>query len=169
MAQSKLVGLVFEAWKDMDDVLAGVTAAEAAARAGGGSSFAWTLAHVSHQLDAWVNVRFQGRAAHPLIGADRFRMGGSGAAEDWAAVRAGVAAVRAAARGYLAGLTEADLERVVPYDGSFAALRERGLSLRHALLRIAAHHYVHVGEIAAERARRGQRVGDYPGPLSECV
>ena len=169
MARSHTVGLVFAAWRDMDDVLAGVTAAGAAARPDGGSSFAWTLAHVTNQLDAWINVRFQRRAPHSLVGADRFRMGGSGAAEDWPALRAGVAEVRAAARGYLAGLAEADLDRVVLYDGSFTALRERGLSLRHALLRIAAHHYVHIGEIAAERARRGERVGNFPGPMSECL
>ncbi len=46
---------------------------------------------------------------------------------------------------------------------------EAVLGLRHALLRICAHHYFHIGEIATKRSRLGQQVGDYPGPLEDCV
>ena len=34
---------------------------------------------------------------------------------------------------------------------------------------LCAHHYFHIGEIATKRSRLGQRVGDYPGPLEDCV
>ncbi len=34
---------------------------------------------------------------------------------------------------------------------------------------LLTHHYFHIGEIATKRSRLGQQVGDYPGPLEECV
>lgn len=168
MPASKLVGLVFDAWSDLDRALAGLDPGDAV-RAEDGSSFAWTAAHVANQLDAWVNVRFLNREPHPLIGQMHFRAGGTGEAEDWPAVQTAVAQVRAAARGYLEPLTESDLDLVIPYDGSFAHLRQTGLPLRHALLRICAHHYFHIGEIATKRVALGHDVGDYPGPLMETV
>jgi hypothetical protein len=166
---SKLVGLLFEAWKDMDRVLADLDPEEAVRPLDGGSSFAWTAAHVANQVDAWVNVRFQRRAPHELIGQTRFRVGGTGVADDWQAIQAGVQEVRNAARTYLEGLSESDLDLVIAYDGSLAHLRETGLPLRHALLRICAHHYFHIGEIATKRSTLGQRVGDYPGLLEGCI
>ena len=169
MPNTKLVGLLFEAWKDMDRVLAGLDSEEVARPLDGGSSFAWTAGHVANQVDAWINARFQGRAAHELIGQARFRVGGTGAADDWQAIRAGVQEVRDAARAYLERLNEADLDLALPYDGSLSHLREGGLSLRYALLRICAHHYYHIGEIATKRGALGQQVGDYPGPLEDCV
>jgi hypothetical protein len=169
MATSNLVGLLFEAWKDMDRALAGLDGAEATRPGDGGSSFAWTDAHVANQVDAWINVRFRRREAHELIGQDRFRAGGPGEADGWEAIQAGVGEVRDAARSYLEGLAENDLDLVIPYDGSFSRLRETGLSLRHALLRICAHHYFHIGEIASKRAGLGHDVGDYPGPLDEAI
>ena len=42
MAKSKLVGLLLEAWNDMDRVLADVRPSEATLQRDGGSSFAWT-------------------------------------------------------------------------------------------------------------------------------
>ncbi len=169
MAESKLVGLLFEAWKDIDRVLAGLDPAEAVRPLDGGSSAAWTAAHVANQLDAWTNVRFQRRDPHELISQDRFRVGGSGVADDWEAILIGVREVRDAARSYLQGLGESDLDIVIPYDGSFPHLRETGLGLRYALLRTCAHHYFPIAEIATKRDRLGQRVGDYPGSLEECV
>ena len=58
MAESKLVGLLFEAWKDTDRVLAGLDPTEAVRPLDGGSSAAWTAAHVANQIDAWINIRF---------------------------------------------------------------------------------------------------------------
>lgn len=170
MAKSKLVGLLLEAWNDIDRVVASLPPADAARPRNGGSSFAWTYAHVANQLDAWLNVRFQKRPAHALIGQTRFRIGGPGTTDDtWDAIRAAVLDVRQAARSYLETLTDADLDLVIPYDGSLSPLRESGLSLRYALLRICAHHYFHIGEIAAKRSRLGHQVGDYPGPLEQCI
>ena len=169
MAKSKLVGFLLAAWSDMDRVLADLDPAEAVRSLDGGSSFAWTVAHVANQVDAWINVRFQRRAPHELIGQGRFRAGGTGVADDWEAIQTGVQEVRRAAGAYLASLNESDLDLVIPYDGSFAHLRETGLGLRYALLRTCAHHYYHIGEIATVRSRLGQRVGDYPGLLEECV
>ncbi len=169
MAESKLVGLLFESWKDTDRVLVGLDPAEAVRPLDGGSSAAWTAAHVANQVDAWINIRFQRLTPHVLIAQDRFRAGGCGVADDWRAIEGGVREVREAARKHLEGLSESDLDLVIPYDGSFVHLREAGLGLRHALLRICAHHYFHIGEIATKRSRLGQQVGDYPGPLGDSV
>jgi hypothetical protein len=168
MPASKLVGLLFEAWKDVDRVLAGLDPADAV-QSRDGSSFAWTAAHVANQVDAWINVRFQRRAPHELIGLTCFRAGGTGGADAWPAIQEGAREVRDAARTYLEDMNESDLDLTLPYDGSLSHLRESGLSLRHAVLRIAAHHYYHVGEIATKRSALGQRVGDYPGLLEECI
>ena len=73
--------------------------------------------------------------------------------------------MRAAARAYLEPLSPADLDLTIPYDGSLAHLRERGLNLRYAVLRACAHHYFHTGEIASLRSRLGHDAGDYPGRL----
>ena len=77
--------------------------------------------------------------------------------------------VRGAARGYLAELADADLDRTVPYEGGLAYLQETGLSLRHALFRLCAHHYFHTGEIASKRSMLGHQVGDFPGALTESL
>jgi len=165
MSRSKLAGLLFDAWEDLDRVLAGLNAHDAVAAPPGESSFAWTLGHLANQLDAWTNARFQKLAPHPLISQQRFRFGGTGVAEDWDSIRAGAQDVRQAARAYLIDLTDGDLDLVIPYDGSFAHLRESGLNLRYALFRTITHHYFHIGEIATKRTRLGHNVGDYPGKL----
>jgi hypothetical protein len=140
MAKSKLVGLLLEAWNDIDRVVADPTSAEAARPHDGGSSFAWTFAHVANQVDAWLNVRFGKRPAHPLISETRFRVGGPGATDDdWQAIRVAVDEVRGLARSYLEGMSDGDLDLMVSYDGSLAPLRETGPSLCYALLRICAH------------------------------
>src|SRR3989304_7521983 len=97
MAKSKLVALLFEAWKDMDRALEGLAEADAVRGVDRGSSFAWTAAHVANQVDAWLNVRFQCRAPHPLIGQERFRFGGTGAAGGWLQIQAGGGGGRGAA------------------------------------------------------------------------
>jgi len=169
MAKSRLVGLVFEAWKDLDRVLEGLDAQDLVQNFDGGSSFAWTLAHVTNQVDAWINVRFQGREPHDLIGQDRFRIGGTGAADNWLQIEEGVSEVRRATRSYLEELQELDLDLTIPYDGSFTHLHQTGLNLRFALLRGCVHHYFHIGEIASKRDRLGHSVGDYPGLLEESL
>ncbi len=169
MPQSKLVGLMFEAWVDIDRVVEGLTPEEAVRNWGGGSAFAWTLAHVTHQLDGWINVRFQKHPPHPLINDSRFAIGGTGEAEDWEEIVIGVAEVRRDVRSYLDGMKEDDLDLVIPYDGTFSKVREKGLSLRHALIRLSAHHYYHIGEIGTKRDSLGHKVGDYPGELSQAI
>ena len=169
VARSKLVGLVFEAWDDLDRVTAGLDDQTMMDRSEGGSAFGWTIGHVTTMIDAWINVRFAGHSPHPLLSPDQFRLGASGIADNWPAIAIAVADVRRVARAYLADLDESALDQTVPYDGSFVVLREPGLTLRYALLRIAAHHYYHIGEIASKRDRRGDRVGDYPGLLQHCI
>ena len=169
MTRTPLVGLVFEAWNDLDRVLAGLDSDHMGELVDGQSSFAWTLAHVTNQLDSWINVNFQRRSPHPLLSAQQFRMGSVGTAPDCATIQAGVHEVRAAARPFLQNLTEGDLARVIPYAGALLGLREHGLSLRYALSDIAAHHYVHIGVIACQRDRLGHQVGDYPGLLRELL
>ena len=169
MARSKLVGLVFEGWNDLDRVLEGVSTEEAISQLDGGSSFAWTLAHVMGMVDRWVNVRFQKLSPHPVLSEERFRAGGSGSASEWRDVQEAAREVRETARAFLETLDDADLDVMVPYDGSVAMLRETGLSLKYALCRIAAHQYFHLGEMAAKRSSRGAQVGDYPGRMAECI
>ena len=169
MPRSRLVGLLFSAWDDFDRVLVGLSPQEAVTSGDGGSSFAWTAAHVANQVDAWINVRFQGTTPHPLIGEARFRFGGSGTADDWASVQAGVREVRGKARDYLEPMGEPGLDLTIPYDGSILHLRTGGLHLGYAIMRACAHHYFHIGEIAAKRVAAGHNVGDYPGPLHQCL
>ena len=47
------------------------------------------------------------------------------------------------------------IDQVIPYDGSIQFLRETGLRLSYALMRIAAHHFIHAGEIVTIRSRLG--------------
>ncbi len=169
MTESKLVGLLFDSWDDLDRVIAGLDPEEAVASADGGSSFAWTVAQLASQVDGSINVRFQKRDPHQLIGQGRFRAGGSGAAQEWQAIQAAVREVRKSAQAYLEGMDDGDLNLVIPYEGSFALLRETGISLRHALMRSCAHHYFHIGEIAAKRNLLGHEVGDYPGLLAQSI
>lgn len=68
MARSKIVGLLFEAWNDIDQVLAGLIPEDAVRQWDGGNSFAWTLAHVTNAMEEWIVVEFAGKSAHPLIG-----------------------------------------------------------------------------------------------------
>jgi DinB superfamily len=163
MVRSKIVGFLFDAWDDFDRVVRDVHPAAMLEQLAGGSSFAWTAGHAAYMVDRWINVRFQGYDPHPLVGEDRFRIGGDGSAKDWSEVQAGVEEVRARARKYLETLEDSDLALVVPYEGTFLGLWETGLELRFAVLRASVHHYFHIGEIASKRVTLGQDVGDYPG------
>jgi hypothetical protein len=161
--------MVLEAWKDLDRATAGLSSEDASRRIGTASPISWTVAHCANQLDSYVNVLFQGREPHQFLGQERFRFGAAGDPVDWEQVRAAVAEVHNAASPYLERLSETDLTRHVPYTGSLTALRETGMSVRYALIRIALHHYFHIGEIAAARTSLGHRVGDYPGLLEQCL
>jgi hypothetical protein len=170
VALNPLVGLVIEGWDELDRVLDGLNATDATRQVDAGSSFAWTLGHVTNQLDSWVNVRLQHVAPHPVFEEARWRFGGTGVADNWDEVRAAAVEVRDTARGYLEGLDDAALAMQSPYAGSLPELSGRQVSVRYTLQRIAAHVYFHIGEIAAVRSRRlGHSVGDYPGPLLKCL
>ena len=169
MAQSKLVTLLYQGFDELDRATVGLTR-EQAAESSYGSSFAWTYAHTTNQVDAWVNVRFAGQQPHALIGQTRFRVGGVGAApEDWLTIQAAVNDVRESARRLLDSSTDAELEKNIPYDGSFEQLRATGINLRYAVMRAIAHHYFHIGEIATKRTLMGHEVGDYPGLLEPAL
>ena len=173
MAKSKLVGLLFEAWSDMDRVVDGLDPGEAVQQIYGGSSYAWTYAHMGNSTDAWINVRMRNLAPHQLLGQEHFRFGGTGQAEEWQAIREGVREVRSTARTYLEGMEDDDLGGAFLQDTSFggrlAPLSQHNVSLRYAILRLCAHHYYHIGEIGTKRDLRGQRVGDYPSVLEQCI
>lgn len=169
MAVDNLILLMYRSWADLDRAVAGLTEEELTVRQGGSSSIAWTFGHVMNMVDSWINTRFQRLPPHPVISDQVFRAGGSGEALDWPTVRAAVKEVREAARGFLDAVPAPDLDRVIPYDGSIEVLRPRGLSLRYALMRIAAHNFVHVGEIATIRSNRGHPAGDFPDWGSDLV
>jgi hypothetical protein len=164
-----MAGMVLEAWSDIDRATAGLSSEDAERRIGTASPISWSVAHCTNQLDNFVNVTFQGRERNQFIADERFRFGSAGEPADWSQVQAAVAEVRDAARPYLEGLTEAELERQLPYKGSMSFLRERGINVRYALIRIALHHYFHIGEIASARNSLGHEVGDYPGRLEACL
>ena len=157
---NKLVLLTYESWADLYRAIDGLTAEEATTRSHGSSAVAWTLGHVTHMVDSWINVRFQGLPPHPVIDDPAFRAGGGGEALDWRTVLAAAGEVRDTARVFLNTVDEADLDRVIPYDGSIGLLRDTGLRLGYALMRITAHHYIHVGEIVTVRSRLGHATGE---------
>jgi DinB superfamily len=158
----KLILLMYRSWADIDRAVAGLTADEATAGYDGGSSMAWTFGHVAHMIDSWINTRFVGTHPHSVISGPAFRSGGSGEAEDWPALQTAVGEVRDASRRFLDADPAPDLDRMIPYDGSIEDLRPVGLSLRYAIMRISAHHFVHVGEIVTIRSRLGHNVGEFP-------
>lgn len=155
-----LVLLMYQSWADLDNAIDGLPDEEATSRDDGGSSIAWTVGHVTTQVDSWLNMRFQGLPPHPVFSRETFRTGGSGEATDWPGIRAGVHQVRETARAFLDTKPGPALDRVIPYDGAIAYLRSTGLSLRFAVMSISAHHFLHVGEIVTIRSRRGQTIGD---------
>jgi hypothetical protein len=162
-------GLVFEAWKDFDRVVDGVGVTDGVLNPDGQSSIAWTLGHVTEHVDRWFNFALQSRDRHPLLGDDRFRMGSDGRAEEWDEIVAAVRDVRDAARPYLENLERADLDDVHELPSAAARMLGVPLTLRYALFRTAAHHYFHIGVIACQRDLRGEKVGDYPGLMSDCL
>ncbi len=160
---NKLIALLYESLADLDRSVAGLSPEDATARHDGHSSIAWTVGHVTNMLDAWIVGRFAGLPLHPVLSDPKFRRGGGGEADSWPAIRSAVSEVHELARRFLESEQAADLERLIPYDGSIDYLRPVGLSLRYALMRIAAHHFVHVGEIVTIRSRLGHRIEDFPG------
>lgn len=166
---NKTIGLLASAWEDWDTLVAAVSGDELLARGPGASSVGWTLAHVSNQLDGWINVRFQQHAANDVIGAAEYSIGGSGDSPDSAALLTAVQRTRSEAWRFLNDVEEQGLDARIPYDGSMVHLRQSGLVLRHAVLRIAAHHYLHLGEAATELARHGVGLPDLPGRMSATI
>ena len=158
----KLILFTYESWDNLDRAVCGLTSEEATARHDGGSSIAWTVGHVTHQVDAWVNMRFQGLPPHPFISNPNFRTGGNGEEKDWAMVLTAVKQVREVARRFLDSEPEPNLDCVIPYDGSITFLRPVGLRLSYALMRIAAHHFIHMGEILTIRSRLGHAIDADP-------
>src|SRR5439155_17396772 len=95
--------------------------------------------------------QMQGLPSHPVISDPMIRTGGGGDAHNWPAILAGMSEVREASKRFLDSKPEPDLDRTIPYDGAIDYLHPIGLSLRYALMRVAAHHFVHVGEIVTIR------------------
>lgn len=158
----KLVLYLYESWSYLDGSLAGLTREEATTQHGGGSSFAWTVGHVTTMVDSWINASFQGLPPHPFISGGRFGIGGTGACDEWEEVLSATAEVRTNAQRYLD--SDPPLENVIPYSGSIEFLRTTGLRLSYALLRIASHHFIHGGEIVSIRSRLGHDTDSLFGP-----
>ena len=150
---TKLVLLTYESWADLYRAIDGLTPEEATTRSHGSSAIAWTLGHVTHMVDSWINTRFQGLPPHPVIDTPDFRAGGGGDALDWPTVLGAAGEVRDAARRFLDTVDDADLDRVIPYDGSIELLRGTGLRLGYGS---HAHHRPPL------HPRRGDRDGTLP-------
>jgi len=164
-----LAGMVYEAWADLDRVVEGLSREDAERSHESASPVSWTVAHCTHMVDSWLNVRFQGKEPHPSLSGDTLRLGAAGDPLGWNDVQLAVEEVRASAREYLDAVAESDLDTKHPYTGSIEALRTTGFSPRYALMRIAAHHYFHIGEIASARTALGHDAGDYPGLMKACL
>ena len=149
----KLTLFLYESWSMLDEAVEGLTPEEATTRHDGGSSIAWTIGHVTTMVDSWLNVNFQGLTPHPVISGRQFSIGGTGEWGDWTGVLTAAEEVRHQARVYLD--SEPPIDSVIPYQGSIQFLRETGLRLSYALMRIAAHHFIHTGEIVTIRSRLG--------------
>jgi hypothetical protein len=163
------VTLLLTAWDDLDRAVVDVSDADMLRQIDGGSCFAWTIAHVTYGVDSWINRRFQKIPLNPVVMDPRFNFGGDGSADDWPAIRAAVAEVRASLRPYLRDLTDADMDLTVPYDGSYAAFKEGGINLRVAIVQNAIHHVFHLGEIVAKRELMGYSVGSFPGAFGAAL
>ena len=157
---ARAVGLLLESLNDLCLAIDGLPDELAIVRPEGASSIAWTAAHVTQGLDSLVLYRFGGRQRDPMLSDAGLGAGGTGTVPDWPALRAKIGEIQAAASEFLATLTDADLARTVPYDGSIASLRSVGINFEYALLRVAAHHFTHVGEIAAIRTAMGLPLPD---------
>lgn len=155
------VGLLVTAWTDIDRALEGVALDDLTRQLDGGSSFAWTLAHVTHGIDSWINGRFQRLQPHPIYAGGRFRFGTDGAASDWQAIRQATEEVRERALTYLSS-DAANLDAVMPYDGAYPPFREHGIQLRPAIIQNAIHHVYHLGEIATKRELMGYETPTFP-------
>ena len=149
----QLTLFLYESWIMLDEAVEGLTPEDAITRHYGGSSVAWTVGHVTTMVDSWINVNFQGLPPHPIISGRQFHVGGTGEWGDWPGILAAAEEVRHQARLYLD--SEPPIEKVIPYHGSVQFLHETGLRLSYALMRIAAHHFIHVGEIVTIRSRLG--------------
>jgi hypothetical protein len=158
----KLILFLYQSWADLDRVTEGLTPEQATTRYDGGSAIAWTVGHLTTQIDSWLNMRFQGLPPHPAFNRSIFRTGGSGEAMDWPGIVAGMREVRANARRFLDAEPGPDHNRLIPYDGGITWLHATGLSLRFALMSIAAHHFEHLGEIVTIRSRLGHVLTDAP-------
>ncbi|MBI4300336.1 MAG: DinB family protein [Chloroflexi bacterium] len=159
---NKLVLLMYESWSQVDRALDGLALEEATTHRHGGSGIAWTLGHVTQMVDSFINVRFQRLQPHPFISNPNFRAGGNGDEKDWQKVLASVEEVRESARRFLNSDQGMDLDRRVPYDGSIGFLRPVGLSLGYAVMRLAAHHFMHAGEILTIRSLLGHTLHEAP-------
>lgn len=163
------VTLLLTAWDDLDRAVADVAEADMLRQIDGGSCYAWTLAHVTYGVDSWINRRFQEMPLNPVLSDPRFGYGGDGGADDWLTIRDAVADARERLRPFLSRLTDADLDRTLPYDGSYAPFRERGINLRVAIVQNAIHHVFHLGEIVAKRELLGYDVGSFPGAFGAAL
>jgi DinB superfamily len=168
MKRPAVVGALLDAWADLDRVTSGLTEADAL-NDSHGSAYAWTVGHLANQVDSWINVRFGDAEPNPVVGTNQYRFGADGRADSWTDVRAASIAIRASATSLLSQTSDSDLDRTILYPGSLPELQGRQISMRYALLRILAHHYFHVGEVASKRSAAGASVGDYPGAMAAAL
>lgn len=164
---STLVGAIFDMWLDVDRAFAGLSEADALERHGGGSAFAWTLAHIAGFEDGQFNVRMRQQVRHPVLSDqyERIARESPGSADAWTDIQRALQEVRQQVRAYLEPMTEADLAMLM------APPTRNGPEqpLRVLLMRDIAHTYYHVGEVAAKRDQLGQRTGDYPSAWEHAV
>ena len=156
---AKLVGAIFDMWRDVDRCFEGLSEEDALKQHTGGSAFAWTLVHIAGFEDGQINVRIRGSERHPVLldQFERFRET-PGQADSWVAIQQAVADMRAELRTYLDALTDEQLATTM------APPTRNGPEqpLQYLLWRDIAHAYYHIGEVAAKRDQLGQRTGDYP-------
>lgn len=162
------IALLLNAWRDLDQAIEDVTTEDILRQIDGGSSIAWTIAHVTYVVDSWINVRFQGLELDAVTANPRFGFGGDGGADDVGEILRAVNEVRQRAVTLLLDST-IDLDRTVAYNGSYQPFRTNGMQLRAAIVQSAAHHIFHLGEIVTRRGLMGYETDTFPGPFLDLI
>src|SRR5262249_19998452 len=99
---SALVGAIFDMWLDVDRAFVDLSEGHSRPRHGGGSAFAWTLAHIAGFEDGQINVRTRQRERHPVLSDqyERIARESPGSADHWAEIQRALQEVRSEVRAF---------------------------------------------------------------------
>lgn len=161
-----MAALMLDALDDLARSLEGMDKSGAERREAGFSPVSWTVAHIAQHIDSWVNNILAGHPRNNFFAGTEFAKGASGEGADWQTVSGVLSEVLGRSRAFLEIVSQAELERAEVYQGSMQPLRGKSVTGNYRLARLTAHIYYHIGEIVTIRTARGEKVGDFPGLLT---